>query len=272
METAVLVLQLANLALIGLLPRIFFRPGRLNLRWWLTAAPFFLTAVVLLLAFAGVIAPQPQPDSTLSHAGAVVSVPMSATSIALIAYAMGSHSAPVSLWHQRVAVPGSLVTHGAYGKVRHPFYLAFKAPHLPQIPAPRHDGLFAGIPPWRPPSYNEADVSDKPQWVQNLALQNSAQLDQIRIDQLEMLQAVDEAIGGSTTYGITGIMQHLRNLGVADDTIVVYFADNGWHWGEHRYQAKNKPYEESIRAPMFIRYPRLAPLPRVERVPLLDVA
>ena len=48
-------------------------------------------------------------------------------------------------------------------------YLAFKAPHLPQIPAPRHEGLFQGIPPWRPPSYNEADVSDKPPWVQNLA-------------------------------------------------------------------------------------------------------
>jgi arylsulfatase A-like enzyme len=79
-----------------------------------------------------------------------------------------------------------------------------------------------------------------------------------------MLQAVDEAIGGSTTYGITGIMQHLRNLGIDDDTMVVYFADNGWHWGEHRYQAKNKPYDESIRSPMFIRYPKLAPLPRTD--------
>ena len=141
-------------------------------------------------------------------------------------------------------------------------YLAFKAPHLPQIPAPRHDGLFQGIPPWRPPSYNEADVSDKPQWVQDLALQNSAQLDQIRIDQLEMLQAVDEAIGGNPAFGIVGIMEHLRNLGVADNTIVVFFADNGWYWGEHRLRAKNNPYEEAIRSPMFVRYPKLAPLKR----------
>ncbi len=143
-------------------------------------------------------------------------------------------------------------------------YLAFKAPHLPQIPAPRHDGLFQTITPWRPPSYNEADVSDKPSWVQALPLQNSAQLDQIRIDQLEMVQAVDEAIGGNPSFGITGIMEHLRNLGVADNTIVVYFSDNGWLWGEHRLRAKNQPYEESIRAPMFVRYPKLAPLPRVE--------
>ncbi len=143
-------------------------------------------------------------------------------------------------------------------------YLAFKAPHLPQIPAPRHDGMFQSLTPWRPPSYNEADVSDKPSWLQAQPLQNSAQLDQIRIDQLEMLQAVDEAIGGSTTFGITGIMQHLRNLGVADNTIVVYFSDNGWLWGEHRLRAKNQPYEESIRAPMLVRYPKLAPLPRSE--------
>jgi arylsulfatase A-like enzyme len=143
-------------------------------------------------------------------------------------------------------------------------YLAFKAPHLPQIPAPRHDGLFQTLTPWRPPSWNEPDVSDKPSWLQGAPLQNAAQLDQIRIDQLEMLQAVDEAIGGNPTYGITGIMEHLRNLGVADNTFVVYFSDNGWLWGEHRLRAKNQPYEESIRAPMFVRYPKLAPLPRVE--------
>ncbi|MEO6029967.1 MAG: sulfatase [Candidatus Binatia bacterium] len=143
-------------------------------------------------------------------------------------------------------------------------YLAFKAPHLPQIPAPRHDGLFQSLTAWRPPSWNEADVSDKPSWLQGAPPQNAADLDQIRIDQLEMLQAVDEAIGGNPSFGITGIMEHLRNLGVADNTFVVYFADNGWLWGEHRLRAKNQPYEESIRAPMMVRYPKLAPLPRVE--------
>ena len=143
-------------------------------------------------------------------------------------------------------------------------YLAFKAPHLPQEPATRHEGLFQSIPAWRPPSYNEADVSDKPAWVQALPLQNSADLDQVRIDQLEMLQAVDEAIGGNPAFGIVGIMEHLRNLGIADNTLVVYFADNGWYWGEHRLRAKNNPYEEAIRSPMFVRYPALAPLKRSE--------
>jgi arylsulfatase A-like enzyme len=146
-------------------------------------------------------------------------------------------------------------------------YLSFKAPHLPQVPAPRHEGLFQGAPPWRPPSYDEADVSDKPAWLQAtppMTPEEIADLDQVRIDQLEMLQAVDEAIGGSEAHGIVGIMEHLRTLGVERDTLVVFFSDNGWHWGEHRTRAKNKPYEESIRSPMLVHYPRLAPLPRTD--------
>jgi arylsulfatase A-like enzyme len=79
-----------------------------------------------------------------------------------------------------------------------------------------------------------------------------------------MLRAVDEAIGGSDEYGIVGIMEHLRTLGVADDTFVVFLSDNGWLWGEHRMDRKNKPYEEAIRSPMLVRYPKLAPLPRRE--------
>ncbi|HEX2486554.1 MAG TPA: sulfatase-like hydrolase/transferase, partial [Myxococcota bacterium] len=41
-------------------------------------------------------------------------------------------------------------------------YLSFKAPHGPFTPAPRHEGLYQSIAPWRPPSHDEADVSDKP--------------------------------------------------------------------------------------------------------------
>src|SRR5262245_16316467 len=154
-----------------------------------------------------------------------------------------------------------------------PWYLQLnvKAPHLPRVPAPRHAGMFQNIPPWRPPSYNEPDVSDKPTWVQNLAGVDDADTDDLMRRQLEMQQATDEAIGGSAQYGITGLMQTLRDLGVADNTLVIYFSDNGYQWGEHRATAKNKPYEESIRAPMFVRYPRLAPLPRGDAKMVLNI-
>ena len=156
-------------------------------------------------------------------------------------------------------------------------YLAFKAPHKPCIPAPRHLGLFDGLPLWRPPNYDEANVSDKPTWLQKtppLTAADEAKIDRTRIDQLETLQAVDEAIGGNPTYGITGIMEHLRTLGVADNTIVIFMSDNGLYWGEHRLDSKRDPYQEDIRSPMFIWFPKLAPFKRVEtRVALnIDIA
>ena len=46
------------------LPRIFFRKdGTLNLRWWLTAAPFGLSMWMLILGVAGVIDPAIAPES-----------------------------------------------------------------------------------------------------------------------------------------------------------------------------------------------------------------
>jgi N-acetylglucosamine-6-sulfatase len=185
----------------------------------------------------------------------------------------GSADAEYSTDVLREIAKGLIASSVAMGQ---PFYMQinFKDPHGPWQPAPRHVDKYAGIAPWRPPSYNEPDVSDKPTWVQNtpqLDAQGQADLDLIRQRQLEMVQSVDEAIAGSTTYGITGIMQTLRDAGVADNTIVIFFSDNGWQWGEHRFQAKNKPYEESIRSPMFVRYPPLAPLKRTEAQCALNI-
>ena len=42
------------------------------------------------------------------------------------------------------------------------------APHDPATPEPTFDGSFRDIAKWRPPSYDEADVSDKPAYMQAL--------------------------------------------------------------------------------------------------------
>ncbi|HKF59366.1 MAG TPA: sulfatase, partial [Blastocatellia bacterium] len=50
-----------------------------------------------------------------------------------------------------------------------PFFLfvATYAPHQPATPAPRNANAFPGAGAPRLPSYDEADVSDKPAWVQS---------------------------------------------------------------------------------------------------------
>src|SRR5262245_29883075 len=142
-----------------------------------------------------------------------------------------------------------------------PFFLYFapKAPHAPATPAPRHAGSFSGIPPWRPPNYNEADVSDKPAWVQAIAPwtpTKQANNDAFNQKQLECLQAVDEAVHA--------LIQALQDKGQLDNTIIIFASDNGYSWGSHRWEPKQCPYEECMRVPLAIRYKPLAPLPRVE--------
>jgi protein-S-isoprenylcysteine O-methyltransferase Ste14 len=120
-----LTLLLLNLAFIGLLPRIFFRRGRLTLMWWVTAAPLFLCAAFLLLAYRGLLPPWNGGGAWLLTARQVLAVALSAGSIALIAFTLGTHQRPLNLWHQREDAPQHLVTGGAYRRIRHPFYAAF---------------------------------------------------------------------------------------------------------------------------------------------------
>jgi N-acetylglucosamine-6-sulfatase len=62
----------------------------------------------------------------------------------------------------------------------------------------------------------------------------------------ETVVALDREIGR--------LLQELDNLGILEDTFVVYASDNGYFWGEHRMVDKRWAYEESIRIPMIIRY------------------
>jgi len=126
------------------------------------------------------------------------------------------------------------------------------APHGPSTPAPRDVGTLDGIVAWRPPSYNEADVRDKPAYVQAFALlsaDDQAKIDADRQRQLESLGAVDDLVGST--------LAALRDTGRLGDTIIVFASDNGFLWGEHRREGKLLPYEESVRIPLVIRWDRL---------------
>ena len=140
-----------------------------------------------------------------------------------------------------------------------PFFLVFapSAPHAgegrngPPTPAPRHLGSFAGATAPRTPSFNEADVSDKPLAIRNLPLLNAvrvAAIDQEYRARLESLQAVDEAV--------EGIIDTLDALGELEDTYIIFTSDNGYHLGQHRlFGGKGEAYEEDIRVPLLVRGP-----------------
>jgi len=128
METTLFLLLAVTFATIGGLPIGYFGGGReLNVRWWLTATPFFVAPVAIAVSFFGFIpawpawAP-PAPVADLLAAGAGLAA---VGSIGLIAYTAGSHRRAPALWHQTDDAPAEIVTWGAYSRIRHPFYSAF---------------------------------------------------------------------------------------------------------------------------------------------------
>ncbi|HET8651664.1 MAG TPA: sulfatase [Gaiellaceae bacterium] len=147
-----------------------------------------------------------------------------------------------------------------------PFFLsvAFLAPHsggprdpddprnqATPSPAPRHRNRFASEPLPLPPSFNEADVFDKPSGIRNRALIGPARVNGITENyrqRLESLLAVDEAV--------RDIVAALDASGELSRTLIVFTSDNGFFHGEHRVPAgKVLVYEPSVRVPLILRGP-----------------
>jgi N-acetylglucosamine-6-sulfatase len=128
-------------------------------------------------------------------------------------------------------------------------YFAPEAPHAPAIPAVQDRLAFTGDPVPMAPSFDEADVSDKPAYVRDLPRLNEARRAEVVAfarDQDRTLLAVDRAVGQ--------IVEALRATGRLQDTLIVFTSDNGISYGEHRWTKKEVPYEESIRVPMVVRF------------------
>jgi protein-S-isoprenylcysteine O-methyltransferase Ste14 len=146
MSPVLALLLLIDLGLIGLLPRLFFRRGKLGLSWWLTASPFFVATGIVLAAAVGLIEPRAPEHAQLRTALELAATILSAVSIALIAMTIGTHRRSISLWHQRDDAPANIVTEGPYARIRHPFYAAFLLALLAVvIAAPHVASLFVLI-------------------------------------------------------------------------------------------------------------------------------
>jgi len=149
-----------------------------------------------------------------------------------------------------------------------PFYLQlwYTSPHVEQgtdstghkfnntapRPAPRHVGMYSTAPfPPGDPSFNEADVSDKPAFVRALPPIGPARVASMATKyrtQLASLASVDE--------GIHKIVDMVTAAGELGNTVFVFASDNGDMHGEHRITfGKEMSYEPSIRVPMFVSGP-----------------
>ncbi|MBP6964423.1 MAG: sulfatase [Armatimonadetes bacterium] len=161
--------------------------------------------------------------------------------------------------------------------------LAHKAVHEPFTPAERHKDAFplAEVP--EPESFRD-DYRGKPEWQRRLLAHGGGRKDKWiaskdkpvpetleptkwagneprRLDYYRALLAVDDSVGR--------VLETLEEKGILDDTVVAFAGDNGFFQGEHRKGDKRLMYEESIRIPWLIRYPKLIkPGTKIEQMTL----
>ncbi len=67
-------------------------------------------------------------------------------------------------------------------------------------------------------------------------------------DYLSCIASVDENVGR--------VLEYLDKKGLSENTIVVYTSDQGFYLGEHGWFDKRFMYEQSLRMPLIVRYPK----------------
>jgi arylsulfatase A-like enzyme len=148
-----------------------------------------------------------------------------------------------------------------------------KAPHSPWIPAPRHASL-----------YEDADIEVPGTYDDDLATRaTAAHVAKIRIDRDLSAEELKETVPAGLSPqgerlwkyqrfikdylrcvaaiddGIGRLLDRLDAEGIADDTIVVYTSDQGFFLGDHGWFDKRFMYEQPLRMPLLLRYPREVP-------------
>jgi arylsulfatase A-like enzyme len=132
--------------------------------------------------------------------------------------------------------------------------LGFKSPHnrrgganLPE----RLRNLYQGKTTRRTPNCDLAAVYHKPLTEADKGKERGLSANAVHLDYLRHIKGIDENLGR--------LLVALDELKIAEDTVVVYTSDNGYFLGERGLGDKRALYEEGIRIPFIVRYPRLFP-------------
>jgi N-acetylglucosamine-6-sulfatase len=121
-------------------------------------------------------------------------------------------------------------------------------------PAERHRNMYANEPVPRRPNVRD-NLAGKPalqRKIGNLPPLGPATGtdDETVRNRLRMLMSVEDGVGR--------ILAALEAKGELDNTLVVFTSDHGYFYGEHGLSVERRlAYEEAIRVPLLVRYPKL---------------
>jgi arylsulfatase A-like enzyme len=131
--------------------------------------------------------------------------------------------------------------------------LGYKTCHGPFTPPPRHAE-----------TYGEAEAKVVPNLttpaiyrpipggvggVNRTEIASGKQSVKTNLGMFRGLRAIDENVGR--------LLETLDQLGLSDNTVVVYSSDNGYYLGEHGLGDKRSAYDEAMRIPLIVRYPKM---------------
>jgi N-acetylglucosamine-6-sulfatase len=148
--------------------------------------------------------------------------------------------------------------------------LGHKAPHSFYVPEPKYAHTFDNVKIEYPKSAFQFD--GKPAWIKERQTtwhgiygplfdyrkkfpdarpEAVADFANMVRGYMGTIQSVDDSVGR--------LLATLEELGILDDTLIIFVGDNGLLEGEHGMVDKRTMHEPSIRVPMVVRYPGLTP-------------
>lgn len=126
--------------------------------------------------------------------------------------------------------------------------VGFKSPHGPFEPPERAKERFANEQARSVPNLSTPAIYAGVQ-KRRQAGDPAAATDPVILDYFRCISAADDCLGR--------LLDALEELGMAQNTVVIYTSDNGFYLGEHGLGDKRSAYDESLRVPFLVRYPAL---------------
>ncbi|NLR91826.1 sulfatase family protein [Flammeovirga agarivorans] len=135
--------------------------------------------------------------------------------------------------------------------------ISFKAPHLPFTPDVYFDAVYEGKTYKKPANYGAENATHiAPQAKTGRQYKQYEFWRDTEENYQEAIKRYNQLIHG-VDYAIGMIRKSLEELGVDDNTIIIYAGDNGYSCGAHNLGGKVLPYEEPSKSPLLIYDPRM---------------
>lgn len=153
-----------------------------------------------------------------------------------------------------------------------PFFLAVGLirPHYPMV-APRE--LFDHYPPesMAVPQVPTGDLEDIPEAGLALSRSSTNGMDRYPQNAASMWSGYRASVEFMDTQ-VGRILDEIDALGLAEDTMVIFTSDHGYHLGEHTFWQKSNLHEDVARVPLIVRSPSMPPARRTScLVELVDL-